>query len=130
MSMFFRVLVVAAVSFVSLAASLPARADMLYLVCKFPHGAGQPSDSELEIDLVNRTVNNGIGVYPATISATSIYYKIEFNDISPRQLHEFLIDRAKGTLTWSSETYTNVTIPFPTHIGRCTSSKTPPPTKF
>lgn len=132
MTVFFRALAVVAASFISLAVSLPARADMLYLVCRYPHVAGQQNifDSKLEIDLTNRTVNDENAVYPATISATSIYYKIEFNNVSPRALYEFLIDRTKGTIAWSSEIYTNVTIPSPTRIGHCTSSNTPPPTKF
>src|SRR6266853_1505714 len=125
MSVFSRALIVATVSFIS----LPARADMLYLVCRYTHVAGQQNvlDSKLEIDLTNKTVNNENAVYPATISATSIYYKIEFNDGNPRQLHEFLIDRTKGTIAWSSEIYTSVTTPLPTRIGHCSSSKTPPP---
>lgn len=132
MSVFSRALLIVAVSFIALAVPLPARADMLYLVCRYPHVAGQQNtlDSRLEIDLTNRTVNDETAVYPATISATSIYYKIEFNDISPRQLHEFLIDRTKGTIAWSLEIYTNVTIPVPARIGHCTASKTAPPTKF
>lgn len=132
MSVFFRALVGAAVSFIALTASPPARAGMLYIVCRYPNVAGQQNtlDSKLEIDLTNKTVNDGAAVYPATISATSIYYKIEFNNVSPRQLSEFLIDRAKGTITWSSYIYTNVTLPQPTRIGNCTSSNIPPPTKF
>jgi hypothetical protein len=126
MSVFCRALVVVSASFFWLALSLPARADMLYLVCKFRQVTGQlkPVDAKLEIDLTNGTVNDGIAVYPATISATSIYYKIEFNNVSPRQLHEFTIDRVKGTLTWSSE------IPGAKFIGDCTSSNTASPTKF
>ena len=106
---------------------------MLYLVCKYAHVVGQPTplDSKLEIDLTNRTANDESAVYPATISATSIYYKIEFNETGHRQLHEFRVDRVKGTLTWSVENhFPNVTIPYATYIGHCTSSKTPPPTKF
>ena len=128
MSVFSRALVVVAVSFVALTASLPARADMLYLVCRFPQK--NILDSKLEIDLTNKTVNDENAVYPATISAASIYYKIEFNNVFPRSLSEFLIDRTKGTIAWSSEIYTNVTIRSPTRIGHCTSSKTAPPTKF
>jgi hypothetical protein len=130
MSAFSRVLVVVVVSFIALAVSLPARADVLYLVCKYAHIAGQQTvlDSKLEIDLTNKTVNDETAVYPATISATSIYFKIEY--ISSRQLHEFHIDRTKGTIAWYWEIYTNITIPQPTRIGHCSSSKTPPPTKF
>jgi hypothetical protein len=132
MSVFFRALVLVAVPFIALTASLPARADMLYLVCRYTNVAGQQNalDSKLEIDLTNKTVNDGAAVYPAAISATSISYKIEFNNVSSRQLSEFFIDRTKGTIAWSSYIYTNVTIPAPTRIGQCTSSNTPPPTKF
>jgi hypothetical protein len=132
MSMFFRASAVVAVSFIVLTASLPARADMLYLVCRFRQVSGQvkPLDSKLDIDLTNKTVNDGYGVYPATISATSIYYIHDFNNISPRQHFEFTIDRVKGTITWASEIYTNVTLPGRTQIGDCTSSNTAPNTKF
>ena len=129
-----RALILAIVAAVSLI-SVPARAGMLYLVCKYPsvadpRGMSKVEDSKLEIDLTNKTVNDGYGVYPAAISATSIYYKIEFNNISPHQLAEFLIDRIKGTVAWSHYIYTNVTIRSPTRIGHCTSSNTAPNTKF
>jgi hypothetical protein len=128
MSVFSRALVIVAASLISLAVSLPARADMLYLVCRFPQQ--NILDSKLEIDLANKTVNDENAVYPATISATSIYYKIEFNSAYIRTLKEFLIDRTKGTIAWSEQSSTDVTIQHPTRIGHCTSSKTPPPTKF
>jgi hypothetical protein len=124
-----RTLAVVAACSISLAASLPARADMLYLVCRYPHVAGtQIPDSRLEIDLANKTVNDGFAVYPATISAFEIYYRKEFNNVSPHQLHEFLIDRSKGTLEWSQEFEGG--LPQPKILAHCIASKTAPATKF
>lgn len=129
-----RTLVAVAVSFVALTASWPARADMLYLVCRYPKAENprfvKAADTKLDIDLTNNTVTGEYGVYPATISATSIYYKMDFTNTNPHQVQEIHIDRTKGTIAWSSYMYTNVTIPGATYIGHCTSSATPPRTKF
>ena len=126
MSVFSRTLLVTAVASIALAVSLPARADILYLVCRYPQT--RLLDDKLEIDLANKTVNDELAVYPATISATSIYYKIEFNNVSPRVVKEFLIDRTKGTVEYSVEYEGG--LPQPKIIGHCTASKTAPPTKF
>jgi hypothetical protein len=129
MSSLTRTLAVMAASSISLAASLPARADMLYLVCRYSHVAGtQIPDARLEIDLANNTVNDGVAVYPATINAFEIYYRKEFNNVSPHQLAEFLIDRSKGTLEWSHQFEGG--LPQPKILAHCISSKTAPPTKF
>jgi hypothetical protein len=113
------VIVVAAI--ISLAVSPPARADMLYLGCRYQYA---DHDYELDIDLTNKTVTDGNGVYAATISTTSIAYKIDFNG----GIYDYLIDRAKGTITrfWSAPG----TIRQVADIVDCHVRKTHSPTKF
>ena len=117
---FSRALVIVVASFISLAVSLPARADMLYLACRYQSN----HDYELDIDLTNKTVTDGNGLYPAIVSTTSISYKIEFNG----GIYDYLIDRTKGTITrfWSAPG----TIRQVADIVNCSERKTHPPTKF
>ena len=116
-----RALVAVAVSFVALTASQSARADMLYLTCKY---LNIPNPRNLTINLTNNTLIDE-GVYPAAISATSIYVKV----VTPEQIIiETLIDRITGTIT-RTDTYPGRG-PINTGTGRCTASATPPHTKF